>query len=61
MNIHRRDRRSLSDVVRGMIQKQPEEREKFELALAASALLADYLDDLELTTFSALDAEDFHT
>ena len=60
MNIHRREKRSSPDVVRDVIQEQPEEREKLDLALATNALLADYQDDLELTTFSTLDAEDFH-
>jgi len=43
-----------------MSQKQLEEREKQDLASAAKVLLADYQDDTDLTTFSALDAEDFH-
>ena len=58
--IARRENRSLSDVVREMLQKQVEERQKQDLALAAKALLADYQDDPELTAFTALDAEDFH-
>ncbi|MBI4670635.1 MAG: hypothetical protein HY741_03070 [Chloroflexi bacterium] len=31
-----------------------------ELAIAAEALLPDYLNDKELTAFTALDAEDFY-
>lgn len=58
--IARREKRSLSDVVRGMLQKQLEERKKLDLELAAKALLADYQSDPELTAFSALDAEEFH-
>jgi hypothetical protein len=58
--IARREKRSLSDVVRGMLQKQLEERKKLDLALAAKALLADYQGDPELTVFSTLDFEDFH-
>jgi predicted CopG family antitoxin len=58
--IARRERRSLSDVVRTMLQKQIEERKKRDMELAAKALLADYKTDAELTTFSVLDAEDFN-
>jgi predicted CopG family antitoxin len=58
--IARREKRSLSDVVREMLQEQLEERKKLDLELAAKALLADYQSDPDLTAFSALDAEDFH-
>jgi predicted CopG family antitoxin len=58
--IARREKRSLSDVVRGMLQKQLKERKKLDLEMAAKALLADYQNDPELTAFSTLDAEDFH-
>lgn len=58
--IAQRENRSLSDVVREMLQKQLEARKKMELAMAAKALLADYQNDSELTVFSTLDAEDFH-
>ena len=58
--IARREKRSLSDLVREMLEKQLEERKKQYLALAAKALLADYQGDAELTAFTALDAEDFH-
>jgi predicted CopG family antitoxin len=58
--IAQREKRSLSDVVREMLQKQLEERKQLDLAKAAKALLADYQGDPELTAFSALDAEDFH-
>lgn len=58
--IARREKRSLSDVVRKMLDQQLEARKKQELELAAKALLADYQHDPELTAFSALDVEDFH-
>jgi predicted CopG family antitoxin len=58
--IARREKRSLSDVVRQMLQKQLEERKRLDLAKAAKVLLADYQGDPELTAFSVLDAEDFH-
>lgn len=60
VEIAHREKRSLSEVVRGMLQKQLEERKKLDLELAAKALLADYQNDPELTVFSTLDAEDFH-
>ena len=58
--IARRENRSLSDVVREMLQRQLEDRKRQDLALAAKALLVDYQGDTELTAFTALDAEDFH-
>ncbi len=58
--IARREKRSLSDVVREMLQKQLEERKKTAMELAAKALLADYQGDPDLTAFSSLDAEDFN-
>jgi len=58
--IARREHRSLSDVVREMLQKQLDERKKLDLELAAKALLIDYQADPELTAFSALDGVDFN-
>lgn len=58
--IARREKRSLSDVVRSMLQMQLEARKKLDLEMAAKALLADYQDDPELSLFNSLDAEDFH-
>jgi predicted DNA-binding protein len=58
--IAQREKRSLSDVVREMLEKQLEEHKKIELAAAAMALLPDYQGDRELTAFTALDAEDVH-
>ncbi len=58
--IARRERRSISDLIREMLQKQLEERKKKHLEMAAKALLEDYQNDPELTAFTALDAEDFH-
>lgn len=55
-----REQRSLSDLVREMLRLQLEARRKRSLAAAAEALLADYRDDLELSAFTALDAEDVH-
>jgi predicted CopG family antitoxin len=53
-----REKRSLSDVVREMIDLQLSARKRQELAAAAQALLSDYQTDQELTAFIALDGED---
>ena len=58
--IARREKRSLSDVAREMLNRQLAIRKQQELAAAAQALLADYQDDVDLTAFTALDGEDFH-
>lgn len=56
--IARREHRSLSDVVREMLDVQLAERRRRDMTMAAQALLADYTSDKELTAFTALDAED---
>ena len=58
--IARREKRSMSDVVRDMLNRQLAERKKQELAAAAKALLPDYQNDADLTAFTSLDGEDFH-
>ncbi len=58
--IARQEKRSLSDVVRQMLQTQLEALKQKKLEQAARVLLADYEDNLELTAFSTLDADDFH-
>jgi hypothetical protein len=58
--IARQEKRSLSDVIREMVDKQVAERKQMALAAAAQALLADYQADPELTAFHALDSDDFH-
>jgi len=58
--IARQEKRSLSDVIREMVDKQIAERKRMALAAAAQALLADYQTDKELTAFQALAGEDFH-
>ena len=55
--IARRERRSLSNVVREMLDKELQILKKQELAAAAQALLADYQSDMELTAFAVLDSE----
>jgi predicted CopG family antitoxin len=56
--IARREHRSLSEVVREMLDAQLAERKRRDLAFAAQALLADYMSDADLTAFTALDAEE---
>jgi metal-responsive CopG/Arc/MetJ family transcriptional regulator len=58
--IARREKRSLSDVIRQMIDEQIQARQQRQLEQAARALLADYQVDAELTAFASLDGEDFH-
>jgi hypothetical protein len=58
--IARRQNRSLSDVVREMLDRELADFRKKELADAAQALLADYRAGGELTAFTSLDGEDFN-
>jgi hypothetical protein len=58
--IAHQEKRSLSDVVREMVDKQIAERRQLALTTAAQALLADYQNDPELTAFQVLDKDDFH-
>jgi predicted DNA-binding ribbon-helix-helix protein len=58
--IAQRENRTFSEIVRKMLDEQIEKHQKATLAVAAQALLDDYLADKELTAFTALDGEDFH-
>ena len=58
--IARQEKRSLSDVIREMVDKEIAERKRIALTAAAQALLADYQTDAELTAFQALNSDDFH-
>lgn len=58
--IARRQNRSLSDVVREMLDRELADFRKKELADAAQVLLADYKAGGDLIVFTSLDAEDFH-
>jgi hypothetical protein len=60
VQIARREKRSLSDLVREMLDQQLAERKQHELSAAAHALLEDYQPGGDLTVFTALDSEDFH-
>ncbi len=54
------ERRSLSEIIREMIDRQVAERQQSALTAAAQALLSDYQTDPELTAFQVLDGDDFH-
>ena len=56
--IANQEKRSLSDVVREMINAQLVTRKRHEMAAGAQALLSDYQTDKELTAFSLLDGEE---
>lgn len=58
--IARQEKRSLSDVIREMVDKLVSERKQMALTAAAQALLADYQTDPELTALQALNGDDFH-
>ena len=58
VQIARIEKRSLSDLVREMINAQLAARKRQDMAAAAQTLLADYQSDKELTSFTALDGEE---
>jgi predicted DNA-binding ribbon-helix-helix protein len=58
--IARREKRSLSSLIREMLQTQLKVRKKKDLEKAAKLLQGDYQSDPELTVFTDLDSEDFH-
>jgi metal-responsive CopG/Arc/MetJ family transcriptional regulator len=60
VEIARREKRSLSSLIREMLRIQLKEHKKNDLEEAAKALLTDYQNDPELTAFTDLDSEDFH-
>ena len=53
------ENRSISDVVREMIERELRYRQRRQMLLAARELQADYVTNPELTEFTALDADDF--
>ena len=53
------EQRSLSDVVREMIERELRYRRRRQMLLAARELQADYATNPDLTEFTALDADDF--
>jgi predicted DNA-binding ribbon-helix-helix protein len=57
--IAKEESRSLSDVVREMIERELRYRRRRQMLLAARELQADYATDPELTAFTALGSDDF--
>ena len=58
--IARQENRSLSDLIRELVEARIAESKAQALAAAAQQLLADYREDAELTALKSLDGEDFH-
>lgn len=58
--IAHQEKRSVSDIIREMLDIQIAERKRIALSAAAQALLEDYQKDSELTSFQLLDRDDFH-
>lgn len=57
--IAQEESRSLSEIVREMIDRELRYRQRRQMMLAARELQADYNTDPALTEFSALDSDDF--
>lgn len=57
--ISQEESRSLSEIVREMIDRQLQYRQRRQMMLAARELQGDYNTDPALTEFSALDGDDF--
>lgn len=53
------ENRSISDVVREMIERELRFRQRRQMLLAARELQADYTTDPNLTAFNDLDSDDF--
>ena len=53
------EKRSLSEIVREMIERELRYRQRRQMLLAARELQADYNTDPNLIQFTALDSDDF--
>ena len=53
------ENRSISDIVREMIERELRFRQRRQMLLAARELQADYIANPDLTEFTTLDADDF--
>lgn len=58
-SIAEEENRSLSEIVREMIERELRYRQRRQMLLAARELQADYSTDANLTQFTALDSDDF--
>jgi hypothetical protein len=59
VELSRRQRRSVSEIVREMIADSLKRKQRSQLELAARELQADYQANTELTALTALDGEPF--
>ena len=57
--IAKEESRSVSEIVREMVERELRYRQRRQMMLAARELQSDYKTDPELTTFTTLDSEDF--
>jgi hypothetical protein len=57
--IAQEESRSLSEIVREMIDRELRYRQRRQMTLAARELQSDYLTDPNLSEFGSLDGEDF--
>jgi hypothetical protein len=53
------EKRSISEIVREMIERELRFRQRRQMLLAARELQADYTTNPDLTEFTALDTDDF--
>jgi len=53
------ENRSISDIVREMIDRELRYRQRRQMMIAAHELQADYATEPNLTEFTALDSDDF--
>jgi len=58
-SIAEEENRSLSEIVREMIERELRYRQRRQMLLAARELQADYSTDANLAQFTALDSDDF--
>ena len=58
--IAKQENRSISDIIREFLDEQLRLREERGMSKAAKLLKEDYLNDKELTVFTALDNEEFY-
>ncbi|MBI5962579.1 MAG: hypothetical protein HY863_03820 [Chloroflexi bacterium] len=58
-SIAEEEKRSLSEIVREMIERELRYRQRRQMLLAARELQADYNADPNLTQFTAIDGDDF--
>ncbi len=58
--IAKQENRSISDIIREFLDEQLRVREKQRMLKAANLLREDYINNEELTVFTALDGEDLN-